>query len=202
MAQFQHQACSDPNEALTFANLQQRLEVLLQMPQNQGKLRGLTPSAAAQKWASQITRGFTSTPTPVPAKGFARLLRGVGPTPPGQQQAKENAFGNWWFEEQLLLKLENRLKVWPIPEHIRKNIVQRRLREGLAVSLDWNPLSELWCLEIPGGEQLTGLYGLTSPQPVISDANDPNYDPTWVLRGGEKQYFFPVVNPFWVHKYR
>src|SRR5579863_3122882 len=119
-------------------DLESQLTNLLQMPQNRLRLQGNPPQAAAHAWTQQIGRGFQQSPRIVEVQGSLRFLRGVGAT--------QNPYGNWWFEEQLLWKLQNRMATWPFPEEHRRAILQRQLRDGLAVSHDWNPLSELWCL--------------------------------------------------------
>jgi hypothetical protein len=179
--------------ATTLVNLQSELMSILAMPQNQAILRGVTPEAAAMQLVQEVRTGFVGEPRPVEIRGSVRLLRGTG--------AAGNPFGRWWFPENLLWTLRNRLDSWPFPEDHRKAIQQRQLREGLAISVDWNRLSELWCLELPAGDKLRGLVGVATSQPVVSDVHDPRYDATWKLRGGEVQYFFPVVNPLWVRKY-
>jgi hypothetical protein len=194
---------TNPNVGLNVANLEQRLEALLELPHNQPYLRrkGTTASAEAKARASTIRSGFVGLPQPAMVTGPRRLLRGTGKTPDGPQQGKQNPFGNWWFEEELLVRIANRLKPWPMPADVKATLTHQRLRDALAVAVDWNPMVELWCLDIPAGETLSGLTGLTSPQPVVSGSSDPRHDPLWILRGGHIQFYFPVVNPFWVKQY-
>lgn len=193
---------TDPNVGLTSADLEQRLEALMQLPHNQFFLRQkrTTAGAFAKTKAAEIRSGFVGLPQPATVAGPKRLLRGTGKTPAGPQQGEENPFGNWWFEEKLLIEIANRLKPWPMPADIKATLTQQRLREAMAVALNWNPMVELWCLDVPPGQTLSGLTGLTSPQPVIGKGA-PGHDPTWTLRGGHTQFYFPVVNPFWVKKY-
>jgi hypothetical protein len=195
-------SASDPNTGLTSANLEQRLEAIMQLPHNQAFLRqrGITAAVFARNAVAEIRGGFVGLPQPVTVTGPKRLLRGTDKTPAGSQQGARNPFGNWWFEEELLVRIAGRLKPWPMPAEAKAALTHQRLRDALAVALNWNPLAELWCLDVPAGQTLSGLTGLTSPQPAIG-RGAPGHDPTWMLRGGHTQFYFPVVNPFWIKKY-
>jgi hypothetical protein len=75
------------------------------------------------------------------------------------------------------------------------------LRELLAVSMEWNAMTEIWALELPPGETLTGFCGPGTPQhlwanlPLTEKGNR-------LLVGKAAQIFFPMKNPLWVRLYR
>lgn len=185
---------ADPNVGLTWSNLEARLVEMLRWPHNRAILGGQTPEQKAKQMIQEIAGAFIGIPQPVEFVGPKRFLRASGP--------RNTAFsGSWWFEEKVLLRLEKELSRIPLPEEQRQQAMQGRLRSGLAVSVDWNPLSEIWILELPAGERLPGLMGRTRAQPVYS-AKHPEHDPKRILAGEEIQIYFPVKNPLWVRRYR
>ena len=185
----------DPNEGLTWENLQEHLLRKLQMPQNATFLHGRDPEELASEQTAQILRGFVGFPQSRTLTGPVTLLRGTDTTPRVLQGAR-NPFGGWWFPEETLLKLFARFERIRMPEQLQKTAVQGHLRAGLAVSLDWNELEELWCLQLEAGEQLTGLLGRTSEQWIDSRVHSLGR-----LLGGEEQYFFPIIPPLAVKPY-
>ena len=183
------------NEGLTWETLREHLLRKLRMPQNAAFLHGGNPEDAASEQTVQILKAFVGFPQSRTLTGPVTLLRGTDTTPLVLQGAR-NPFGGWWFPEETLLKILDRFERVPMPERLQKSAVQGHLRASLAVSLDWNELEELWCLQLETGEQLTGLFGRTSEQWV-----DNRVHRLGRLLGGEEQYFFPIIPPLAVKPY-
>ena len=187
----------NPNAALTTQGLPKFLLWLFSLPHNQVWLRSefaLTPEQKAQEVLAQIDSGFRHPPRVEEFCGPKKFLRGVG---------SENAVyaGSWWFDEDLLVRIEEQLSRIPLPQQDHKTATRVRLRAALAICKDWkNSLEEIWVLEIPQGERLTGLVGTAREQPEFSCAH-PEHDPKKILPGGAEQVFFPIKNPLWVRLY-
>jgi hypothetical protein len=174
----------DPNRGLDVSNLESRLARQLSMPHNRVLLRGKSPDERAREAFQEIIGGFAGTPQVVVFTGPKRFLRGVGPS-------NRVYSGEWWFEESLLIRVESALSRIPLSEDHRRAATEGQIRSGLALPERWNALSELWVLELPGGEHITGLVGKASEQPILPGGL------SRVLSGGETQIYFPVRNPFW-----
>lgn len=185
----------DPNEGLTWANLREHLLRKLLMPQNSAFLKGRNPEDMATEESIKILKGFVGFPKARTLTGPVTLLRATDATPPVLQGAR-NPFGGWWFPEGFLLELFARFERIPMPEQLQQSAVRGHLRAGLAVSVDWNEMEELWCLQLQVGEHLTGLFGKVSEQWI-----DSRVHPLGRLLGGSEQYFFPIMPPFSVKPY-
>lgn len=190
---------ADPANGLTVSNLESFLTRNLQMPHNRDLLVDRrtkvvkTPQQRAHEIAVEALAGFVGVPEARRFAGPRKFVRGVGPN--------NLAFGGpWWFDEAFFVGQQQRLSSFPFSRDQLRALVHQRVREGLAISVDWNPLAEMWMLEIPAGESLTGLWGVTKQQPVYS-VKHPQHDPTHILRGGVLQAYFPVRNPLWVFRY-
>jgi hypothetical protein len=155
--------------------------------------QGLTPAAAAEKKLKEIRSGITGVPTREGFTGPKLFLRVVG--------SKNRAYGGeWWFEADLLDNLEQAFSRIYFRSADRKVALRDMLRELLAISKEWNEMTEIWALELPPGEMLVGYSGAGSPQklfggfPLTEKGNR-------LLVGKAKQIFFPVKNPLWVKIY-
>lgn len=181
----------DPNRGLTSSTLEARLTALLELPHNRELLRGKSPADRAAEIARDVRSGFIGEPTAVEFQGPKRFLRAVGARAP-----MTNAFGGWWFDEAVLRRIENELSRIPLSQATQRQAVLGRLRAALAVRIDWSDMGELWLLELPAAEAITGLVGTVAGQPLSTG------DASRVLRGGEQQIFFLTKNPFWIRPYR
>jgi hypothetical protein len=103
--------------------------------------------------------------------------------------------GEWWFEEEQLLHLEG-MTARVFFGRERTQAIRDALREVTAVSIEWNSFEELWRLELPPGERITGLVSRAAPQPR-SQKNPGGRK----LVGHTVQIFFPVKNPLWVYRH-
>jgi hypothetical protein len=175
--------------------IEQKLVQLYSLPHNQTDLasRNLTPQQAAQKKLTEIKAGLFSA-TPEDYVGPKLFLRVVGP-------ANRTYSGEWWFEASLLDDLEKAYSriYFTAPE--KKAVIRDMLREAMAVATEWNPMLEIWALELPAGQILRGYWGPGTPQQLF--ANQPlTAKGNRMLVGKARQVYFPVKNPLWVQKYQ
>jgi hypothetical protein len=157
------------------------------------KKRGLTPEAAVKKTLDEIRSGIIGVPRRDNYTGPKLFLRVIGRV--------NNAYGGeWWFEADLLDNLEQAFSRIYFGSADRKAALRDMLRELLAISKEWNDMTEIWALELPPGEMLVGYSGAGSPQklfggvPLTEKGNR-------MLVGRARQIFFPVKNPLWVQIY-
>lgn len=182
------------NTKLTRADLESRLAAMLELPHNRVSCAGMTSSEKARQILDEVATAFVGLPRAEEFVGPQRFLRATG--------FQNAAFsGSWWFAERTLLEIRGELGRVPLPDGLRQAAIRGRLRSALAVSLDWNPMSELWLLDLPPGERLAGLVGRAKFQPIHS-RRDLRHDSERILSGGEEQIYFPVKNPLWVWRYR
>ena len=139
-----------------------------------------------------VLNAFNGQPQALKVTGQKRFLRAAG--------AENNPYGRWWFEAAVLLGLQEQFDRIPLPKGHRQEAILGQIRAATAISVDWNTLSEFWWMEIPFGESLDALVGPAREQPVFSVSNS-LHNPNLLLRGGIKQYYFPVINPLWVEKF-
>ena len=139
-----------------------------------------------------VLSAFEGQPQSIKVIGPKRFLRAAG--------ADNNPYGRWWFEAGVLLGLQEQFDRIPLPQGHRREAILGQLRSATAISVDWNTLSEFWLMEIPLGQSLDALAGPAKEQAVFSIAHK-LHNRTLFLRGGIKQYYFPVLNPLWVHKF-
>lgn len=175
---------------------ERRVLQILSLPHNAAAVRrdGTTPEIAARKKVSEIRSGLRGLPHEETFTGPRLFLRVVGPS--------NRAFsGEWWFDGDLEQSLETSYSRLYFAAADRKAAVRAMLRDLLAVSTEWNAMTEVWALELPAGQSLTGYAGLGTPQalfgglPLSATGNR-------LLVGGARQIFFPVKNPLWVRAYR
>ena len=166
------------------------------LPHNVVELKGknLTPAAAAKAKVHEVQSGLRGTPRREEFVGPRLFLRVVGP-------ANRIYSGEWWFDADLLHRLEAAYARIYFHAPDKKRAVREMLRELLAVTTEWNTMEEVWTLALPPGERLVGYVGPGAPQrllgslPVTAKGNR-------VLVGQAEQIFFPPAhNPLWVTKY-
>jgi hypothetical protein len=176
--------------------IETRLLQLYALPHNALELRrtGSSPEQAAKKKLEEIRSGLSGVPKAEEYIGPKLFLRVVGPS-------NRVYAGEWWFDADLHDKVEAAYSRIYFHTADRKVALRDMLRELLAISKEWNALTEVWALEVPAGERLTGFSGIGTPQklfgslPLTEKGNR-------LLVGQVRQLFFPVKNPLWVKQYR
>lgn len=180
-----------------WAEIEETLLSLYALPHNQVALRqagAASPQAAVKQKLEAIRSGIAGVPRKEEFTGPALFLRVAGPSTRGIYS------GEWWFEASLLDSLEKAHSRIYFQSADRKAALAAMLRELLAVTREWNAMTEVWALELPAGEKLVGFSGPGSPQklfqnlPLTDKANR-------MLVGRAKQIYFPVKNPLWVKIY-
>lgn len=115
------------------------------------KLKGLTPRSATKKKMNEIESGLAS----VVREDFTGphvFLRVVG--------SRNRAYsGEWWFDASLLDSLDRSYSRVFFNAPDKKKALRDMLRELLAVSTEWNTISEVWVMELPSGESIRGYSG-------------------------------------------
>jgi hypothetical protein len=109
--------------------------------------------------------------------------------------------GEWWFDADLLHRLEASYAriYFHTPE--KKAAIRDMLRELLAITTEWNAITEVWALALPAGEKLVGYVGKGAPQRLLGKL-PPTAKGNRMLVGQAEQIFFPPAhNPLWVTKY-
>ena len=156
--------------------------------------RALTPAAAAKATVEQVRSGLGGVARREEFVGPRLFLRVVG--------AANRAFsGEWWFDADLLHRLDAAYARIYFEAADKKRALRDMLRELLAISTEWNEMTEVWALALPPGARLVGYVGRGAPQrlfgnlPVSAAGNR-------MLVGQAEQIFFPPAhNPLWVTKY-
>jgi hypothetical protein len=133
--------------------------------------------------------------------GYHRFYRAAGLIAAGgMAHAYE---GGWWADESVLIEIAQKLeraKYWMTrPE--KERAWPTHYRALVALSFDWNDMSEMFLLELPVGEEIEGLAGSAREQPEFSIC-DPHgrHNPNRILVGQAEQVFFKVKNPLWIRK--
>ena len=176
--------------------------------------RAITPAS----WLS-------SSPIPIPnpssilatfSRGIAKVVRFKGPhrfyRAAGWDLTKRtmaSAYGSWWADELILVQIGNKIEHFEnwLPKDLLHKAWPAQYRGITALCEDWNDMREMFKLELPLGEELTGLVGLAAPQPKTSTM-DPSARTTPMFTGGGEQVYFKrthtlnALNPLWVYPVR
>ena len=175
--------------------IEQTLDDLYNLPHNKIRLQSdnTTPQAEAKKKLDEIKSGLSSV-TKVVYWGPALFLRVVGPS-------NRVYSGEWWFDAKILDNLNTTYSRIYFSAPDKKRVLRDMLRELLAISNEWNRITELWVLELPSGQTLQGYSGSGNAQKLF--ANLPlTAEGNRMLVGKARQVFFPVKNPLWIKEYQ
>jgi hypothetical protein len=179
---------------MSLEEIHRQLLTIYRLPHNEIALRehGETPESAAKKKVDEIRTGSLG---PLRSESFTGpkvFLRVVG--------ANRVYTGEWWFDPDVLQHLERSFSRIYFVSSDRARAIRDLLREFLALSTEWNQISEVWALELPAGEQLRGFSSIVAPQRLF--ANVPlSAKGNRMLVGGARQIFFVVKNPFWIKRH-
>lgn len=156
--------------------------------------KGMSPTEAARATVAEVRSGLGGAAERREFPGPRLFLRVVGP-------ANQAYSGEWWFDADLLHRLEAAYARIYFQSQDRKATIRDMLRELLAITTEWNAMTEVWALALPAGERLVGYVGKGAPQklfggrPLSAEGNR-------MLVGQAEQIFFPPVhNPLWLTKY-
>jgi hypothetical protein len=175
--------------------IEQTLVDLYSLPHNRIQLqrKNLTPQAQAKGKVDEIKSGLASV-SREDYSGPRLFLRLVGP-------ANRVYSGEWWFDAVLFDTLHGAYSRVYFATPDKKRALRDMLRELLAISDEWNRITEVWVLELPPGQTIRGYSGAGNPQklfaglPLSAEGNR-------MLVGKARQVFFPVKNPLWVKQYQ
>jgi hypothetical protein len=109
--------------------------------------------------------------------------------------------GEWRFDVDLHNTLEAAYSQIYFHAADRKAAIRDMLRELLAISKEWHATTEIWALELPAGERLTGFSGIGTPQRLFGNLPLTEKGNRFLV-GKARQFFFPAKNPLWVRKHR
>lgn len=156
------------------------------------------PSPVPPGHVSGILKAFADTPKVYRYTGPHRFYRAAGRTAKGDLASP---YGGWWADEKVLIGIAANLEKfegWLTAGEINA-AWPAQYRALTALCTDWNDMSETFCLDLPAGEQVEAMAGVTREQPRESTL-DPSLSTSPMLRGGAEQVFMKVKNPLWVSK--
>ena len=119
------------------------------------------------------------------------------------------AYGSWWADAAVLADIGQRLAMFDgwLPDAMLQRAHTVQYRGAVALCEDWNDMGEMFRMELPVGQEIEGLVGISAPQPQYSGL-DPKLGNTPILQGGAEQVFFKrtpelnSINPLWVYPER
>lgn len=178
-------------------HLESQLLQILSLPHNVIDLKqrlGLSPEQAVSKKLDEVRSGIAGVPTEEQFVGPKVFLRVAGPD-------NRVYSGEWWFDADQYDTIEASYSRVYFHAADRKAAVRDLLRELLAVSKEWNSMTEIWALELPPAEKIIGFSGIGTRQKLF--ANLPLTEKgNRLLVGKARQVFFPIKNPLWVRKFQ
>ena len=117
-----------------------------------------------------------------------------------------SAYGSYWTDADVLVRIGQRLAMFDdwLPDAMLRRALTARYRGAIALCKDWNDMGEMFRMELPAGQELKGVAGISAPQAQHSGL-DPELGSTPILQGGSEQIFFKKtytlnsINPLWVY---
>ena len=153
------------------------------------------PADAAKRSVADVKSGLGGNAKRQELTGPRLLLRVAG-------AANDAYSGAWWFDADLLHRLEASYARVYFNTADKKAAIRDMLRELLAITTEWNTISEVWALALPAGERLVGYVGKGAPQRLLGKL-PPTAKGNRMLVGQAEQIFVPPAhNPLWVTKYQ
>ena len=176
-------------------DIEKTLVELYSLPHAQIQLKSenITPQFAAKKKIDEIRSGLVSI-NREDYVGPKLFLRVVGP-------ANRVYSGEWWFDAGLLDTLDAAYSRLYFSAPDKQRVLREMLRELLAVSNEWNRMTQVWALDVPPGQTIRGYSGAGSPQQLFANLSL-TAKGNRMLLGKARQFFFPVKNPLWVKQYQ
>jgi hypothetical protein len=156
--------------------------------------RHQTPAEAARARVDQVKSGLG---------GVAKREEFVGPRLFLRVVGSSNAAygGEWWFDADLFHRLEASYARIYFRSADKKAAIRDMLRELLAITTEWNAMTEVWALALPPGERLVGYVGKGAPQQLLGNLPASAKGNRMLVGQAEQIFFPPTHNPLWVTKY-
>jgi hypothetical protein len=166
------------------------------MPHNLLALRDQhrTPAEAAREIAGQVQSGLGGSAERTEFVGPRRFLRVVGPSNAAYS-------GQWWFDADLLHRLDTAYSRIFFKSKEKKAAIRDMLRELLAITSEWNAMTEVWALDLPPGERLVGYVGRGAPQQLFGNQPLTAAGNRMLVGQAEQVFFPPTHNPLWITKF-
>lgn len=178
-----------------------------------------------QDLSTTPTAWLSGAPIPIPHSssilstflpGTAKVVRFRGPHRfyraagwDAKKGGMASAYGSWWADEAVLARIGGTLHQFEnwLPQSLLNKAWPAQYRGLSALCEDWNDMREMFKLELPAGDEITGLVGPAAPQPRKSSMN-PNSTTTPMFKGSGEQVYFKSthgvnsLNPLWVYPVR
>ena len=118
-----------------------------------------------------------------------------------------SAYGSWWADELVLAEIGKKIDMFEswLPGHLLNKAWPAQYRGVTALCDDWNDMREMFKMDLPSNQEITGLVGIAASQPQKSNLNS-KAKKTPILKGGGEQVYFKrthtlnSVNPLWVYQ--
>lgn len=175
--------------------IERRLIEMYALPHNKRDLaaKGQTPEAAARVKLREVRSGMHGDPKQVEYTGPKFFMRWAS--------KRNRAYsGEWWFDADMLANINASFSRIFFNSADRKSAIRDLMREVLAISTEWNSMTEVWVLELPGNETLVGFSAPGARQKLFADL-PLSEKANRMLVGRAEQIFFPVKNPLWINLY-
>lgn len=158
------------------------------------RARGQSPADAARAKVAEVKSGLGGTAARREFNGPRLFFRVAGP--------RNRAYsGEWWFDPDLLHRLDAAYARIYFHAAEKKSAIRDILRELLAITTEWNTMSEVWALEVPPGQRLVGYVGRGAPQQLFGNLPLSATGNRMLVGQAEQIFFPPTHNPLWVVKY-
>ena len=162
---------------------------ILSLPHNALDLKrqGNSVEVAVKRKLEELRSGLSGLPKEEEFPGPKLFLRVVGPH-------NRVYSGEWWFDADQHDHIAASYSRIYFRASDRKAAIRDMLRELLAISKEWNAMTEIWALELPAGQKLTGFSGIGTPQRLFGNLPLTEKGNRFLV-GKARQVFFPVKNP-------
>jgi hypothetical protein len=179
-------------EGSVWDELEQELVQLYGLESNRIWRKGKSPESLARKEILEVKSASGGVIQRVEFTGPKQFLRVVG---------ENKVFaGAWWFDIALLDTLEKSYSRIYFNDSEKKQAIRDILREVLALSVKWNRIQEIWMLELPANEKISGFSSHAAPQKLFHDLPLSAMG-NRILAGRARQIYFPVKDPFRITRY-
>jgi hypothetical protein len=110
--------------------------------------------------------------------------------------------GDWWFDADVLHRLDAAYARIYFHSADKKAAIRDMLRELLAITTEWNQMTEVWALALPAGERLVGYVGRGAPQKLFGNLPMGTGGNRMLVGQAEQVFTPPTHSPLWVTRYQ